>query len=150
MIVERTYQVDLIKTLATDPSIYPHVSDDFLTPEEWTPSIDELVINLVARDVKGYFGFGIFMPRYWSCYDAHFGFLPRSYGDDALNAFKRMLNLMWANTKAFRIVGEICAGNRRAIAFAKRAGCSEYGINVKSRLRGGILRDQVCFGISKP
>jgi hypothetical protein len=148
--IQRTYEAELLKALATDPSIYPDVSDDFTTAEQWTPSVDELVINLVARDTGGYFGFGIFLPRYWSCYDAHFGFLPRSYGDCALTAIQCMFGWMWTNTKASRIVGEICVENRRAIAFAKRAGCLEYGINVKSRLRGGILRDQVCFGISKP
>jgi RimJ/RimL family protein N-acetyltransferase len=150
MTIQRTYRAELVKKLAIDPSIFPYVSDDFTTAEQWTPSVDELVVNLVARDTGGYFGFGIFLPRYWSCYDAHFGFLPRSYGYDALGALRRMFDWIWINTKAARIVGEICVENRRAIAFVKRAGCLEYGINVKSRLRGGILRDQVCFGISRP
>ena len=79
--IERTYDAKLIHSLAIDPSIFPYVSDDFTAdPAKWKPSVDELVCNLVARDNDGFFGFGIFLPRSHCCYEAHTGFLPRSYG----------------------------------------------------------------------
>lgn len=149
--IERTYDAKIIHALATAPSIFPHVSDDFTAdPMQWKPFMGELVCNLVARDDDGFFGFGIFLPRTHCLYEAHMGFLPRSYGKRAATAFLVMLRWMWDHTQALRIVGEVPVNNWRAIAFAKQAGFRKYGLNVKSSLRGGVLRDQVCLGISKP
>jgi RimJ/RimL family protein N-acetyltransferase len=140
-----------IRALATDPAIYPHIADDYHpNPDKWRPVESDFVIHLLARNDQGLFGFGIFQPRTWACYEAHFGFLPRSYGEVSLKAFKEMLAWMWKHTTAARIVGEIDVENRRAIAFALRAGCERYGYNPKSYLKGGRLRDRVCLGISKP
>jgi len=148
--IERSKDARAIKKLATDPAIFPHVCDDFSSnAEDWKPPLDEHVITLLGKDDAGYFGFGIFLPFTWVCYQAHIGFLPRSYGGKSLQSFKEMLDWMWAYTQARRIVGEVCSENRRAIRFAERAGFSFYGVNKKSRLRGGVLRDQVCLGISK-
>lgn len=145
----RDYRV--IRELATHPAIFPHISDDsVLRPEDWKPVESELVRYLIARDEQGPFGFGIFLPDTWTCWKAHIGFLPRSYGALAIQSFEDMLDWMWRNTTAERIVGEIANDNRRAIQFATRAGFREYGVNVKSKRMGGILRDQVCLGISKP
>lgn len=148
--IQRTRNLALIHSLSTDPSIFPHITDDYHpNSDQWTPSDNENVIYLVGTDLHGPFGFAVFIPQTWACWQAHIGFLPRSYGGPALQAFREMLGWMWANTKAARIVGEICVENRRAIAFVERAGFERYGLNPKSILRGGELRDQVCLGISK-
>ena len=148
--VGRTFDADRLKALCVDPSIFSHINDDFyLTPDSWRPVIHELVVNLIAQDCEGDFGFGIFIPDTHTCYKAHMGFLPRSYGSKALVSFKTMLGWMWDHTTAARIIGEVCRENRRAIQFAMRAGFKPYGINEKSRLRGGILRDQVCLGMTR-
>ena len=140
-----------IRALATHPRIFPHVCDDFTSnPDEWKPIESELVNYLLATDKEGPFGFGIFIPDTWACWKSHTGFLPRSYGVVALTAFKEMLAWMWANSQARRLVGEIERGNTLAIRFACRAGFSIYGINRQSFLKGGVLRDRVCLGISKP
>jgi hypothetical protein len=149
--IERIQDPALVKMLATHPAILPYISDDWTRkPEEWDAPVNDSIVYLVASDAGISFGFGAFVPQTWTCYQAHLGFLPSSYGDVAITAFKEMLGWMWANSTAARLVGEICQENRRAIAFAKRAGFEEYGINQKSFLRGGVLRDQVCLGISKP
>lgn len=140
-----------IRELATHPRIFPHVSDDFTSdPKTWSPIESELVNYLLATDDEGPFGFGIFIPDTWACWKSHMGFLPRSYGNLALSSFRKMLDWMWQNTSARRLVGEIARDNKLAIRFARRAGFSIYGVNQKSCLRGGVLRDQVCLGISKP
>lgn len=149
--IERSKDAARIKTLVGHPSVFPHVTDDFYRdPEKWEPSTSDLVMNLIASDARGDFGFGIFLPRTWSCYEAHMGFLPRSYGPQAIAAFSEMLDWVWSHSKAVRIVGEICQENRKAIKFAMNAGFQPYGVNQKSRLRGGVYRDQVCLGISRP
>lgn len=150
LIIERTRNLAEIKSLATHPAIFKHVSDDSTTAEQWEPIDHEEIIYLIARDAQGAFGFGIFMPQNIVCFRGHFAFLPRSYGDVALTAFKLMLDWMWNTTSAHRITGEILRENRRAIQFAIKAGCNPYGINLKSKLVGGVLRDQVAMGISRP
>jgi hypothetical protein len=149
--IERVNDAARIKALATHPAIFKHVTDDFYPdPEAWGVPMCDLLVCLIGKDSQGDFGFGIFMPRTWSCYEAHLGFLPRSYGTQAIETFGKMLNWMWAWTNAHRIIGEICQENRRAISFAARAGFTRYGINPKSTLRGGTLKDTVCMGISRP
>jgi len=151
MTIARTSDFVLIKRLATDPAIFPHISDDLSPePEAWEPMTDSRVCYLVASDEHGVFGFGVFIPVTWVCWRAHFGFLPRAYGQAAAIAFGGMFEWMWANTLARRIVGEICSDNRRAIRFAQRAGAEVYGINRGSLLKDGVLRDQTAFGMSKP
>ena len=140
-----------IRELILHPRIFPHVSDDFTSnPEKWKPIESETVTYLLATDEKGPFGLGVFIPDTWACWKSHMAFLPRSYGNQALTSFKTMLGWMWRNTSARRLVGEIARENKLAIRFARRAGFSIYGVNVKSKLRGGVLVDQVCLGISKP
>lgn len=141
----------MIRELATHPSIFPHVHDDYFPyPEDWKPIESDIVRYLLAADEKAPFGMGIFIPDTNTCWKAHVGFLPHSYGPLALTSFNLMLDWMWKNSTAERIIGEIPSQNRRAIQFAKRAGFEEYGVNVKSTRRGGELLDQVCLGISKP
>lgn len=140
-----------IKALCTHPRVFPAISDDYTSdPHKWEPPQDERVIYLLASSHKKIFGFGIFLPRTHVQYEAHFGFLPRAYGADAAHAFEQMLSWAWQNTTALRIVGEIVKANTLAIRFARRAGFEIYGLNKASYLRGGVLHDQVCLGISKP
>jgi hypothetical protein len=151
VIIERSEDWAAIKQLVRDPAIFPHVSDDFYpSPDTWEPTASDDLCYLLARDKEGLFGFGIFLPDTWACWKAHMGFLPRSYGAKAIASFKEMLDWMWAHTPARRIVGEVLSDNRRAIKFATEAGFREYGVNEKSRLKGGAMRDQVCLGISRP
>lgn len=147
----RTRDFSAIRALCTHPRIFPSISDDYTKDAKtWKPIESELVIYLLASDEKGPFGFGIFIPQTHVQYGAHTAFLPRSYGADARHSFEHMIEWMWTKTTARRIVGEIVRENKLAIRFARRAGFEIYGINERSYLRGGVLRDQVCLGISKP
>jgi RimJ/RimL family protein N-acetyltransferase len=149
--IDRTFEPERVRRLAVDPAIFRYIADDFFpSPMGWHPNMQDFVVNLIATDWKDDFGFGIFIPDTHTCYKSHIGFLPRSYGPKALESFKAMIQWMWDHTLAARLVGEVCVENRRAIQFALRAGFTRYGFNEKSVLRRGILRDQVCLGISKP
>lgn len=149
--VERTWDLAELKRLVTDPSIFPHVSDDYYSdPKTWEPPQSDDIVYLVAKDSEGLYGFGVFIAHTRSCFEAHLGFLRRAYGPAAHQAFQEMLQWIWERTTAARIVGEICADNKLAIKFAQNCGFTQYGINPKSRLRGGVLQDQVCLGISRP
>lgn len=149
----RTRDAKLVYKLASDPKIFPFIADDFFSrPDEWSvPDLNNEHLRCFAvSDDDGPCGFGIFVAENNVHWKAHIAFLPRAYGDKAAASFKEMLERMWKETTARRITGEIAQENRRAIKFAVRAGFEQYGVNQKSTLRGGILRDQVCLGISKP
>jgi len=140
-----------IRALCLHPCIFPKISDDYTSdPAKWEIPQSESIIYLLASDGDGAFGFGIFIPETHAQYTAHFGFLPRSYGAEARKAFEKMLAWMWTNSTASRIVGEIVKSNTLAIRFVRQCGFEPYGINRRSYLRGGVLQDQVCLGISRP
>lgn len=140
-----------IRALAIHPRIFPHISDDFTSdPKQWQPNRSEWAIYLLANDVDGVFGLGVFLPHTHAQFGAHMAFLPRSWGNLAQSSFKQMLTWMWQNTTARRLIGEIERSNTLALRFARRAGFEIYGINRRSKLKGGVLVDQVCLGISKP
>ena len=150
-IVFRSRDFKAIRALCLHPRIFPHICDDYSNDAKaWKPTENEQVIHLLAKDDKGIFGFGVFIPQTHMQYGSHMAFLPRSYGNLALAAFKEMLDWMWTNTQARRLVGEVPRNNHLGIRFARRAGFEFYGINKRSTLRGGKLLDQVCLGISKP
>lgn len=150
-IVFRSRDYEAIRRLILHPRIFPHVSDDFTNDRRaWQPNPSEQVIYLLAKDEQGIFGFGGFIPQTHMQYGSHVGFLPRSYGNLALASFKQMIEWMWRSTQARRLVGEVPRNNHLGIRFARRAGFEFYGINKRSTLRGGVLLDQVCLGISKP
>ena len=147
--VERSHDYAAIRALLQHPRVFPHISDDF-TGQVWEVPKNDLIVYLLASDGDGPFGFGIFIPRTNIIFEGHIAFLPRSYGAQAARAFKEILAWMWANTAARRIVGELVRSNTLALRFVRRAGMDIYGINKKSCLRGGVLHDLVCVGISKP
>jgi len=149
--VFRSRDYSLVRALLTDPSIFPHICDDFTKDaSSYEPPRDENVVYLLALDDDGPLGLGIFHPRNRVCFEGHFGFIPRAYGSVALDCFRRMLAWMWQNTTARKVVGEIERSNRLAIRFAARAGFRAYAINQRSKLIAGVLRDQVCMEIFKP
>ena len=149
--VFRSRDYAAIRALCVDPKIFPMIADDFhADPKTWVMPQSENIVYLLASDEKGPFGFGIFHPINLACWSGHFGFLPRGYGADAPKSFTRMLGWMWENTTAQKVVGEIVRENVLAIRFARSVGFEFYGVNKKSFLRGGVLRDQLCFGIVRP
>ena len=101
-----------IRALCVHPKIFPLIADDFHPdPKTWVMPENDQIVYLLASDDEGPFGFGIFHPRNLACWAGHFGFLPRGYGADARKSFQRMLQWMWENTTAQKVVGEIVREN---------------------------------------
>lgn len=149
---EKSVDFDIIKRIGNDPAVYKHVSDDF-SPEmgKWEPARDPNIIYLLAIDWElcQFVGFCAFWPLNAVLFDSHVAFLPVAYGARAEKAFRQMLNWMWANTAAQRIVGAIPDYNRHAIAFAERFG-ERFGYNAKAWSKGGQLCGLVLIGTSRP
>lgn len=149
--ISRSRDYSLLWRIATSPRIYRMTSDDRSpAPLRWRIQEREDCIYLLAKAGNQILGFCAFYPVNGATYETHVCFLEEAYGQKALAAFKTMLWWIWENTRAARIVGSVPDFNELAIAFAKRAGFEVYGVNHKSFLKDGRLRNQICMGISKP
>jgi RimJ/RimL family protein N-acetyltransferase len=147
--IKRSRDYALLSRIATSHEIYRATSDDFSPPaEQWRISERDDFIYLVASIARCVLGFCAFYPVNGVSYEAHLCFLSR--GEVNRQAFRKMLDWVWQHTRARRIFGGIPDYNRAAIAFVKRAGFEQFGVNPRSWMKGGTLYDQVLLGISRP
>jgi RimJ/RimL family protein N-acetyltransferase len=147
--IERSRDFALLSRIATSHEIYRPTSDDFSPlPEQWKVAERDDFIYLVAAIDRCVLGFCAFYPVNGVSYEAHLCFLSR--GAVNQQAFKKMLAWMWEHTRARRISGAIPAYNRGAIAFVKRIGFEQFGVNPQSWMKGAKLYAQVLLGISRP
>ena len=150
MSVERSMNSELIKAIATHPSVYPFISDDFSpSPEQWQPVINEDSLYLVFRDGETALGMFALFPENRVCWKVHTCFLPVGYGESAKQAAQICQQWMWENTPCVRIVTDVPEYNAIAHRFARAAGLTEYGRNPRSYLKNGKLWDVILLGISR-
>lgn len=154
MTFARTRDFALVRSVLTHRSQIRMASDD-ATPADWRPNEDERVIYITAIAPTSCAAFaelaGIFtlIPQNAVCYEIHAALLPACWGPRTREALRGAIEWAWRETPARRITASIPAYNRLAIRLARDAGMQEYGTNAASFLRGGVLHDQVLFGISK-
>ena len=150
MKIERSFDYALLAAIGNEPSVYKMSADDYSPIRgAWKPIESQQIVYLVAHEKNNLLGFCAFVPENQVCFVAHILFLPVAYGSRSRRAFAAMLEWMWENTVAERIVGQIPVFNRLAIQFAKECGCREMGINPRSWKKGGHLHDRVMLGISR-
>lgn len=148
MTFERTRDLDLVRrAIAEDARVWAAATDDFAPhSDEWYPAADERILYLVASDAGGIVATFTLLPQSAVCYEIH---VDRAFGRGAARAHREVFAWAFRNTPARRIVAAIPADNAIAIRAARRAGMQEYGRNPQSFMRGGELRDQILFGVSK-
>lgn len=81
-------------------------------------------------------------------YEGHVAILPEYWGRSE-EIGPAAMRWMFKHSPARRMIAKIPASNRLAIRFAKTCGLVQFGIDEKSYLKNGILRDRVCLGLSK-
>lgn len=82
--------------------------------------------------------------------ELHLGFLPIAWGAKARRSGIEFLQWIWRETPFQRVIGKIVAPNPNSVEHALAAGMEIFGIDKRSFIRGGILRDQIWLGISRP
>lgn len=79
LIVEPTYNVDLVKKIVTNPRLFPMViNDPSISPEDWNPSWDQIYLLIRDEDNriygmfllykfinKTFFVHSLLLPEYW-------------------------------------------------------------------------------------
>ena len=146
---ERSFDYPLIREVISHPQIYPHVSDDGSPPAaEYRPLESDAVWYVIVRDEDEILGMWMLHPHNAICWECHMCYLPSAWGSRASAAGRMLPEWVWEHVPCRRIVGNVPACNRLALAYMKRIGFEVFGINPASFLRNGRLYDQVCLGIS--
>ena len=154
---ERSFDYGLVRSIITHPKLWNHLSDDLTGPaSEFQPVAHPAIwyvtpYNHYSEDEPPeLLGLWMFVPQTSICWDVHTALLPIAWGGVGLLAARLLPGWMWANTPCRRIITSVPSSNRLALHFAIKSGMKIWGVNRESYLKGGILRDQVCLGLSKP
>jgi hypothetical protein len=153
--IERTRDLALVREVFTRPAQWDAATDD-AAPERatFTPNADERIIYLAVSAptkcvaFRELLGIITLIPRNAVLFELHAA-LDLSRAKTATAAARAAIAWLFEHTPARRIIGEIPATNRLAIAIAERAGMQHCGRNPRSFLKRGALVDLVQLGISK-
>lgn len=150
MRIERTHDMGLIEAVLSHPAIYPCVTDDSSPPvEDFVPIDNPSFYRLAAYEDDEVVGVFLFHPENFICYRGHFCILPKYWGIVTDSATKAALRWMFDNAPCLKITGHIPAYNLAACRASSRAGMRVEGRSIRSVMKGGILHDQILFGIEK-
>jgi RimJ/RimL family protein N-acetyltransferase len=146
----RTQDWGYLRLVATHPKLWPHLSDDFSGEREsWQPREDESLVYVKVTDDEQCLGFFLLVPHSPVLWEVHTALLPEAWGAPAREAAKGVIAWTWAQTTCQRLVTSVPAYNRLALAFAKRAGMTEYGRNPRAYQKHGSLHDLILLGLSR-
>ena len=147
---ELTQDAALIKRIITDPEVYPMVSDDGSpAPEDFQPVIAPNVLYVLVRIEGTIAGLWILLPSNSFCYEIHTVLLPWCRGRRAFEAAKQLGPWLWENTRIERVFTNVPEFNKEALLFARVSGMIQFGKNVKSFKKGGMLYDETLLGVSR-
>ena len=146
---ERTLDYALIKTIITNPKIYPASTSDFSPPaKDYVVIAHPLVWYVLVKDGDEVLGVFTLVPD-GVCWEVHTSLLPVAWGKRAKAAANGIVEWIFNNTICQRIVTSIPDYNSLALQFARGAGMIVYGYNDKSFLKNGVLHARVLLGISR-
>lgn len=148
MIFQRTFDLDLVTAILTEPWIWPNVGDDFAPPhKEFQANQDARIWYVLAVEGKRVVGLVTLLPRSTVLWEVHIALLRdrTSHGTAILpGAFE----WMFENSTALRIIAEVPECNRLAVKLAERT-MARFGTNPESFMKHGKLQDLLLFGIDK-
>lgn len=142
--------LDIVKFIMSIPDI----KDRFLEDDEMPPDYEQILKDnsvYVLKIMKYNNPIGLFFlnPLGKVCYEVQTAILPQYRGKYALEATKTGTDWAFKNTDCQKIITFMTVNNRKAYALTKKTGMKYEGINHKSWVKGGMLHDQLMFGICK-
>ena len=146
MLVERCYDVDVVRAILTHPAIYDRISEDGTLPrEDYIPDLigAAFVIGIVGADPIGLMIYNPISGIVWEC---HVQVLPEYRKEYASEFFKKALG--WAFDMGCRkIIAQIPFLYPDVKKFALKHGFEVEGVNRKSYLKNNVLHDQWYLGL---
>lgn len=149
MRLERTQDAELIKSVVTHDSIWPHVSEDGVPRETWEPLIHEQIYQLAIYDDEGLGGCFILTPFSSVCWEVHTCILPTHRGHKAREATKLCADWMFANTECQHIITKVPSYNRPAYKLAVDTGLRNIGMIESAWTKNGEIYDLYLLGVRK-
>ncbi len=148
--IERVFDLELIKSVITDDSVYSGCTDDGSPqPSEYTPADPNAILYLADvfdAEVTALF---VLVPQNSATLEVHTCIKKKHRGRRAVLSAKSMLIWVFSNTDAEKVITNIPFYNRPAKSFALMSGLSVEGINRMSIMKNGILYNQWFMGITK-
>lgn len=152
LILERTQDVQLIRTIMTHPKLYPHLTDDFSpAPEDFQPVEHDSYIYLLVRDGDDLLGLFFFHPHTVSIWEVHTCLLPGAWGERGKAAAISSREWIWENLPhCLRIITNVPTYNRLALRFAQTAGMEQFGKNPDSFVKSNKVYTLLMLGVTRP
>ena len=145
MRVERTFKAERFKDLITHSKIWDKSIDDFTESQEnYTPNMNNNLYYLIACDHNLDFGFALLVPHSSVLFEIHIGFLEKS-----LECGQKIIDWVWENTTAQKIIGQIPEFNTLAINYARKMEFKKEGLLTKSFRRFDMLHDLNIYSLNK-
>jgi len=148
VIIERTYNTDIIDSVLKHDDVRPFICDDISAEAPNYPILDNIFYMAVYVDsmVAGMF---VLYAINAITLEAHTSMLPKYRGTYSIPAAKKVISWIFKSTGYMKINGSTPVCNERAIAFNKKLGFDVEGINKGSTMRNGKLYDQIYFGLER-
>ena len=146
-----TGDMELVRRIMTDESVYPHITDDGCPAVlDFEPANGPGMLYVLVVEGVELLGLFLFVKQNSICWEVHTCLLPNAYGPKARRAAEEMADWLWRKTPCERLVTSVPITNPLAGKFAVRAGMEQFGKNPRSFLKHGQLVDQLLLGMSKP
>ena len=146
MIVERCYDVEVIKALATEPDVYERIREDgWPSSDHYRPDLYNCiyVVGYVNSDP---IGMGIACPINNVTCEGHFAVLPKYREQYASELFSKTIE--WIFSKEFsKVVVQIPFLYPDVKRFVEKHGFELEGVNRKSVMKNGEIHDQWYLGL---
>ena len=141
--------IDFVRRIMTDESVYPFIIDDGSPPPDEFPVElflgNEKVFVLSPNDGSVF----LFVPIRHRVYEVHTCVLPGYRGLTAIQSGKAVVYWMFANTDASKIFSIIPENNRAARMFALRCGFRKEGEQCKAWSHQGKMINTIIVGIER-
>lgn len=145
MYLARVYDVGVINSILTHPSIADQLCDDHTVGAK-VQDAESLEWIGVHKDGACH-GVFLLIPQNTVTVDIHTALLPSVRGKQSKQAGKLLLDLIFS--RYFKAVTSVPSNNRVAAWFAGSLGFKHEGVNRQSFLKNGVLLDQVLMGMTR-
>jgi RimJ/RimL family protein N-acetyltransferase len=145
--IERTSDIDMIKSIVSHNDIYPFISDDYSPlATDYEPIIDDSIYWLLIKNSGVLCGlFMIHQSNGITC-ELHTCVLPECRGSKTTLYTKKLFDWIFENTQFKKVITHVPSFNSAALLLAEKSGMTREGINRLSFLKTGQIYDQFLLG----
>lgn len=143
--------ISLVEKTLKEPHIYEAGKDDLCPKsEDFHVPVGLSFINAGAYDGEEYLGLFLIEPRCGAVVQIHTCLLKSAWNGRTDECAQAVIDWVWKNTSANRLVTEVPSFNERAKNYAERHGFSVYGVNESAWVKDGIYHDVLLLGLTRP